>query len=267
MAGVRGALALALVMAGSAAGCGAESSDETRRTARAADLAGRSFVVTEVDDPRRDVVPGSTIRLDFTGDSISVQAGCNNIGGAYEVVDATLVVDQLAGTERGCDPPLMAQDAWVTAFLAARPGVALEGQDLALATGGTTLRLGEQVLDTPPLEGTPWRLSSLVEGDGDGDAAVSSVPGGAADGSLVVEGGTLTVRYGCTTVTAPVELGPAQLRTGEVTVVARDCAPRLPELERHVQQVLGPETAYVVTGRNLMLSSADGSRGLGFVAP
>lgn len=246
------------------AGCGSGPSEGDSPDA-ADGLAGRSFVVTELDDPRRQVVPGSTIRLEFTGDSVSVQAGCNSIGGAYEVQDARLVVDQLGGTEMGCDQPLMAQDAWVTAFLSADPELTLSGPELELSTGSTTLRLSETVVDSPPLEGTAWRLDSLVDSGG-ADGAVSSVPGGASDGALVVDAGTLRLTYGCTTITAPVEVGRAELVAGELSVTSRDCAPRLRDLERRVAQVLAPPTAYVVTGRNLMLSSEDGSTGLGFVA-
>ena len=155
----------AVVLCAALAGCGSGPAEEDSAAA-ADDLAGRSFVVTELDDPRREVVPGSTIRLEFTGDSVSVQAGCNSIGGAYEVQDARLVVDQLGGTEMGCDQPLMAQDAWVTAFLSADPELTLAGPELELSTGATTLSLSEKVVESRPLEGTGWRLDSLVDGGG-----------------------------------------------------------------------------------------------------
>lgn len=246
------------------AGCGSGPSEGGSSDA-ADGLAGRSFVVTGLDDPRRQIVPDSTIRLEFTGDSVSVQAGCNSIGGAYEVRDARLVVDQLGGTEMGCDQPLMAQDAWVTAFLSAEPELSLTGPGLELRTESTTLRLSEKVLESPPLEGTAWQLDSVVHGGG-ADGAASSVPGGASGGALTIDAGTLRLTYGCTTITAPVEVGRAELVAGELTLTSRDCAPRLRDLERRVAQVLAPPTAYVVTGRNLMLSSTDGSTGLGFVA-
>ena len=246
------------------AGCGADAADESP-SGSADELAGRSFAVTEVDDPRREIVPGSTIRLEFTADSVAVQAGCNSIGGSYEVEDDRLVVDQLGGTEMGCDQPLMAQDAWVTAFLSADPQVTLAGTELELATEGTTLLLSERVVESPPLEGTAWRLDSLVDGAG-ADGTVASVPAGASDGALTIDEGTLRLSYGCTTITAPVEVGRAELVAGELSVVSRDCAPRLRDLEQRVEQVLRPPTAYVVTGPNLMLSSEDGTTGLGFVA-
>ena len=74
------------------------------------------------------------------------------------------MVDQLGGTEMGCDQPLMAQDAWVTAFLSADPELTLVGPELELATDSTTLHLSEKVVESPPLEGTAWRLDSLVDG-------------------------------------------------------------------------------------------------------
>ena len=92
------------------------------------------------------------------------------------------------------------------------------------------------------------------------------MPAGASDGALTIDGGTLRLTYGCTTITAPVEVGRAELVAGELSVASRDCAPRLRDLEQRVAQVLRAPTAYVVTGRNLMLSSDDGTTGLGFVA-
>ncbi len=246
------------------AGCGS-AGDPDASSEEPAGLAGRSFVVTEMDDPRREVVPGSSIRLEFTADGVAVQAGCNNLGGSYRVEDGRLVVDQLGGTELGCDQPLMAQDVWVTAFLSADPSVSLQGPDLELATEATTLRLSEPSTESSPLEGTQWRIDSLVDGAGP-DGTVASVPAGAADGRLLIEGGSLTLTYGCTTITAPVDVADAQLRAGEISATSRDCSPRLGALEQRLAQVLEPPTAYVVTGRNLMLSSDDGTTGLGFVA-
>lgn len=264
MAGVSSWIVPVVAVCATVAGCGSDASDGSA-SGSADDLAGRSFVVTELEDPSREIVPGSTIRLEFTGDSIAVQAGCNSIGGAYEVQGARLVVDQLGGTEMGCEQPLMAQDAWVTAFLSADPEVTLAGPELELATDSTTLLLSEKVVESPPLEGTAWRLDSLVDGGGP-DGAVASVPAGASDGALTIDGGILRMTYGCTTITAPVEVGRAELVAGELSVTSRDCAPRLRDLEQRVAQVLREPTAYVVTGRNLMLSSDDGATGLGFVA-
>ncbi len=248
------------------AGCGAERGvADSAPTEPTLAVAGRSFVVVDVADPRRGVVPGSVIRLEFTGDSLAVQAGCNNIGGAYEVTDdGTLAVDQLGGTEMGCDQPLMAQDAWIIAFLSAAPDLELDGNHLVLRTRGTTLTLREQVAESAPVQGTVWRLESLVDGRGP-DAVVASVPPAGAEAELRIEDGQLTLRYACTTVSAAVQVGEARIEAGEVEAASGDCA-AIPDLERRVRALLREPAAYVVTERNLMLTSADGATGLGFAA-
>lgn len=266
--GVRGPGAA--LLAGAAllhASCGAPGGsgpDDGAGDGGASRLEG-TYVATDLDDPRRRIEPGSTIRLTFSGDDLAVAAGCNHLSGEATVEGGVLRVSELGGTEMACEPPLLAQDAWVTAMLTARPEVTSSGGTLTLTSGGTTLRLEEQRVEHAPVEGTRWQLESLVEGSGD-DGSVSSVPPAAADAMLVIESGTLRITYGCTTVTAPVRLGEATITLGEISTAVRDCAPRLPALERHVKNVLTGRASYVVTGSRLMVTGSAGDLGLGFVA-
>jgi heat shock protein HslJ len=244
--------------------CGGAEDDQGAAKGLLEQLDGRAFVATELEG-EHSMVPGSTIRLEFSGDDLAVDAGCNHLSGRVTTDDDVLSVSALQGTEMGCSPRLMAQDAWITAFLTGRPRLSLTGESLVLTSRAGTLRLEELDVEERPLEGTSWRLESLVEGGG-ADGTVSSLPPTAADAMMRIRDDELVLTYACTTVSAPVQVGGATVTVGEVTIGVRDCAPRLPWLERHVRAVLDGPTSYVVTGRHLMLSGPDGERGLGFVA-
>ncbi len=105
--------------------------------------AGRTYVVTELDDPRHRLRPGATIRLDLSEDQVGAYAGCNHMSGLLDLADGVLVVDALGMTEMACDPPLMAHDAWVADLLTSRPAYAVDGSTLTLVSGDTTVRLRE----------------------------------------------------------------------------------------------------------------------------
>lgn len=231
------------------------------------DLAGRTFVADRVDSPDHTVVPGSTIRLKFTADTIGAHAGCNSMGGDVSVEDGVLVVGPISMTEMACDEPLMRQDTWLSGLLGDRPAVDLEGDRLTLRTDDTVLVLTEEVERTAPLEGTVWQLDSVISGGSD-DGAVSSLPQGAGGGrsGLSIEDGTLTVHTGCNRGSAPVEIGESDLTVGPLRLTKMACPGARGELERTFLEVLEPPTAYAVEGDRLTLTSADGSQGLGFVA-
>lgn len=96
-----------------------------------ADLRGAWTAVNDVGAPS-PVVEGSTVALTFEGTSLRATTGCNTLTGTVRVVDSSLVVDGLGGTEMGCEPALMRQEEWVAQMLRARPRLELSGPTLSL---------------------------------------------------------------------------------------------------------------------------------------
>ncbi len=78
--------------------------------------------MTENGQPK-PLVAGTRITLNFVADGhrLGAQAGCNQMGGPASFEGGHLVVDDLATTEMGCDPPRHAQDEWLARFLTSRP--------------------------------------------------------------------------------------------------------------------------------------------------
>ena len=58
--------------------------------------------------------PTASIRLTFEDGSLSINAGCNTMFGAYTVDGDVLSAPTLAMTEMACDPALMEQDTWIS---------------------------------------------------------------------------------------------------------------------------------------------------------
>lgn len=104
------------------------------------DLEGRSFTSTEVRG--HDLVEGSTVTLSFDADNLAARAGCNTIVGTVSTADDTLTFDsQAASTMMACEPDLMAQDQWLTDFLASSPSLKVEGSTLTLGDDATGMTL------------------------------------------------------------------------------------------------------------------------------
>ena len=158
-----------LVVALMAAGCGAGAAVDP--------LGGRDFLSTSVtaDGEPFALVDGTRVRLSFADGRLTASAGCNTIGYTYQLDGDTLVVEGGAMTEMGCDPALHDQDEWLSEFLASRPTVAANGNDLVLTSDGTVMDLLDAEVAEPDLAlaGTLWTVDSIISAD-----AVSSIPAG-----------------------------------------------------------------------------------------
>lgn len=69
-----------------------------------------------------DVLAGTTITLEFSGDQISGSAGCNHYGGSYKTSGDSLSIGDVFATEMGCPEPkgiLEQEQAFLTALRAA----------------------------------------------------------------------------------------------------------------------------------------------------
>lgn len=133
----RGALLRASSLAAAAAlalaGCGGGG----------ADLEGKTY--TSVESRGHDLVAGSTVTLRFEDGRISANAGCNTMTGAATWEGETLEVEgPLASTMMACEEALMAQDQWLSEFLASSPDLAVEGEELVLGDDTTGLTLTEK---------------------------------------------------------------------------------------------------------------------------
>lgn len=94
---MRAIIAVVLLLSGCATGVGGQRL--TQAEWRAADVNGVPVVA-----------PAPTLRLDGDG-GVSGSTGCNTYSGAYRLMsDQRIAFEGIGGTERACEPALMAQE-------------------------------------------------------------------------------------------------------------------------------------------------------------
>ena len=187
-----------VVLAGAMLACGGSEDEPVSSdggTPQVEDGDYRSTAVEE-DGAPRPLVDGTTISLRLDDGRIVVNAGCNTMSGDHELDDGVLVVDSLATTDMGCDPPLHEQDAWLAEVLVSGPTVTAFGDGFDLASGRTTIRFTDRRVVEPDvnLVDTTWEVTGFI----DGNLAMSAPADGRQPASLVFEeNGFVTGHDGC----------------------------------------------------------------------
>jgi heat shock protein HslJ len=214
-------------------------------------LDGREFVSTEVEG--HDLVADSTIRISFEDGSLSINAGCNTMFGAYTVSGDVLSAPTMAMTQMACDPALMDQDTWLSEAFSGSPTFALEGDELTVtAADGSTITFLDAAVAEPdqPLEGTRWVVSGLLANEG-----ISTVPIG-AEASITITDGTAAVEAGCNTGSAPVTITDTTITFGPMILTRMACPQPQMDLENAVVAVLDGEVTYTIDSSTLRLRKA-----------
>ena len=129
----RGAAAAVALVTLLCSGCGSATGAAGTRSAEPLDLEGRSFTATEVNG--WDLVPGTTVVLNFEDGRVAGQAGCNNLMAGADWADGNLDLEgPLATTMMACDEALEAQDRWLIDLLESDPALSLDGDTLVIGT-------------------------------------------------------------------------------------------------------------------------------------
>jgi heat shock protein HslJ len=254
---------VAIVLTGlalSACGSSADNVQSAPPTTGPSGVSGRTYVSTGVAG--HTLVDGTTVTLTFGDDgNLSAQAGCNTLGTTYTIDQDKLVADNIAGTEMGCDAPRHAQDEWLATFLSSRPTVAVEGDQLILVSGDTTLTLRDREVVQPdkPLEGTTWIADTLIDGD-----AASSVPDDPkvylrfADGK--VEGSD-----GCNGFGGAADIQGDAVTFGDIATEDKACTRNSPARDP-LHELFQAGTVGIVADGERVTLTAPGGNGLGFQA-
>ena len=113
-------------------------------------LGDREFWSTAIQG--RALVPGTRVALTFNQDgTLGASAGCNSMGGTWSLDGTTLRVRIEQMTEMGCPDDRLAQDDWLTEWLAGGLSATLDDERLVLDGAGVTMTL----LDREPADPEP----------------------------------------------------------------------------------------------------------------
>lgn len=244
-------------------GCGDRRDDAGATGRTVPDLDGTSWIATGITEggKPRPVVQGSEIRVDFADGNISLDAGCNAMGGDYRLSEESeLTIGTLTGTQMACDQPLMDQEQWLSRTVFSEPLVAtMEGQTLTLSREGLELVLTDRAVASPDLllEGTAWQLDGVRSGD-----SVSSVPAGIHVPTLTIEtDGTVHLHTGCNAGGTTATVSDSTITFGPVVTTKMACADEAGrETEAAVLAVLDGSVDWSITEHTLTLTKGD--RGL-----
>ncbi|HEV7723136.1 MAG TPA: META domain-containing protein [Iamia sp.] len=253
------------------AGCGDDddtgTEDASATTAPAeSPIAGRTFEAVSLESDVYDLVEGVTLSIAFTDDQITVDAGCNRLSGTYAIEGPILVVTGLGGTEMGCEPELMEQDAWIAGVLTARPVFTPQAPDgLLLSDDDWTLTMAaagdEAADDDVELAGPEWTLDTLIDGE-----AASSVPEGVTATITFADDGTYAVAAGCNTGRGTYVEDATTLTLEPPTLTRRRCDEAATSVETAVVAVLDGEADLRIDANRLTLTAASGA-GLSLTTP
>lgn len=244
-------LALALGMTLALSACAA---------AAAPQLAGKEYVAAKATDGGQDrpLVPGTKLRLTFSATGIGASAGCNHMSGTYRIDGGRLIVGDLATTEMGCEPDLMAQDQWLSQLLGGGPTIRLVANDLVLEGGSVSITFVDREVAEPDakLVGPTWTVESIITGD-----AVSSVPAEPVATLVFKDGGTLEVNAGCNRGSGTWKAVGGGIEVGPLMLTKMACQGDGANLESAVLGVLEAGTISAQIDSTLMTLQA-GNRGL-----
>ena len=216
-----------------------------------ASVAGKTYTLDQ--DASRGLPKGVDVEIDFHQGAYSASAGCNTFSGDYDMSDDVLVSSPMGATMGFC-PGLGKADAWMESFLGSGPKVAVDGDRLTLDNGKSEVALSAERVADKPLEGTNWKLDSIVDGD-----VVSSAPHG-AKATLSYESDELTMSTGCAERTAGVDVTDGSMTvTGDEAASSATKACADPKLDRAVREVLAGPIGYDIEGTQLRIQTEDGA--------
>ncbi len=213
-----------------------------------------SVLITE-NGKSKALVPGTKIRLGFSDGMLSASAGCNTMGGNFDVANDKLFVGQMATTEIGCPTNLGQQDQWLAAFLGSKPDVSLDGNNLVLTTDTIEITFldREQAEPDQPLAGITWGLTTLISGD-----TASSVPEGVMATLLFDDNGTFSFNDGCNAGGGQYEIVGGSIHFSQVVSTQMACLGEGGTVSGAVQAVLGSETVdFSIDHATLSLQAGD----------
>ena len=139
-----------------------------------------STAVTEDSEPKQ-LLPKTRIRLQFAREPNKNEGGPRGLGHpesgrrvqqhghsrrSRRTADRWEPVDQRTWRHQvGCQPPLRDQEEWLyDKFLTSKPSWRLNGDELSLNSGGTTITLLDRKIAEPdfPLDGVRWKVVSTI---------------------------------------------------------------------------------------------------------
>jgi len=215
-------------------------------------LRGRTFLSTAVTENGRPraLVKGTRISFWFADDGrLVANAGCNSMQGPVSTADGRLKAADLSMTGIGCNAALHAQDDWLAKLLGGTPSWQLQQDTLTVTSGTTTLTLLDRKVAEPdlPLEGTTWKLSSVIDGE------VASHQAAGEKAYLRFSDGKVSGSTGCNDLSGPATVAGDKITFGAIATTRRGCPNDIATVEDAVLRVLRGSVTFKIESSTLSL--------------
>jgi heat shock protein HslJ len=209
------AITSTLVLVAVAASCGNSSDDESSEgtpgpTDPQESLQGNDWHL-DIAGSSPDIGVEATFSLTFGADTLSGQAACNTYTAQYRLSADGIEIDDIATTNRACEPALMDAEQVYLAALAKVTNVDDTDPERLLLSSDDDVRLSFETLDPAAEIVGSWTIVNLNTGD----ALTGPIEG--TEPTLAFEAdGTLSAFAGCNTLQSPwtvdgdsITIGPA----------------------------------------------------------
>lgn len=211
-------------------------------------------------------LPEPQVTAQFADDRVAGSAGCNSYTGAAVVDGAKITISELARTLALCQPDeiMQQEDAFIN-LLPAAATFEMKGAQLILrdAEDNDVLIFGYSEDDVVTLEGSYWVMSSYNNGAGAVQGALEGV-----EVTAEFVDGQVAGTAGCNRYFGSYELDGGNIAIGPLGSTQMFCAEPAGVMEQEAAFLAAMQNAatYAITGDQLELFAADGSRQAVFVA-
>ena len=211
-----------------------------------------------------ETVANHTISLSFEQDStgmfLSLNSGCNGVGGSAEIIVDVLHVNELNSTLKACEPELMEQDAVLGEFILSRPQMTWDASSITLSNESITLRFVLERVLHPSLNlvGPLWTVNGFIEGE----VASSSIS--SSQQTIIFEAnGEAQVNTGCNSCFATYELEGNEIKVTSLGCTEAACLDEDGQTtEGLFTSILFATTSYEIDGNSLTLTDTESQRAI-----
>lgn len=219
-------------------------------------LDGSSWTLVELNG--QSVLADVSVTLNFDGESITGNDGCNHFGGSFTTEGNSFSIgEDLMSTLMACEEPIMQQAGEVTLALRDAQSFQLENERLVLLDkDGNRLAIFEAV--SQELAGSSW-LATFVNTDMN-EGVVSSSSIQAAQQTLTFEAdGKLSGNAGCNNYFGNYEVDGNKLTISQIGSTKMFCGDGLMESETSFLVALEQSASYKINGNALQINNSEGN--------
>lgn len=228
---------------------------------KATSLANTSWTLVEVNG--NPSLSNTTVSLNFNGNKLTGNDGCNLFGGSYESDGNKLSIgDDLMGTLMACMDDIMLQANDFNKALGQTATFKIDNNRLSLfAVDGSLLAVFDQV--SQELAGTSW-LATFVSSESENTAVTSSDIQAAQQTITFDQSGNINGNAGCNSYFGTFEVDGSSLSIKNLGWTEMFCGESLMAQETAYLAALEKADSYHINASSLQILAADGSTLISF---